>query len=119
MEPPNLPAGRSPEERRGRVPIPCEPLPRTLSSPLSQRFVTTLPRDGSRERRVERQYLRFAGAGIQFGVTIALFTLGGIWLDGKVEGLRPLFTVLGLLLGFVGATTSLIYQVLGTTKKKK
>jgi hypothetical protein len=31
---------------------------------------------------------------------------------------RPLFTVLGLLLGFVGATTSLIYQVLGPRKKR-
>ena len=119
MEPPNLPAGRSPEERRGEAPIPCEPLPRTLSSPLSQRFVTTLSSDGGPERRAERQYLRFAGTGIQFAVTIVLFTLGGIWLDGKVEGLRPLFTVLGLLLGFLGATASLIFQVLGTTKKKK
>jgi len=48
-----------------------------------------------------------------------LFTLGGVWLDGKVESLRPLFTVLGLLLGFVGATTSLIFQVLGANKKTK
>ncbi len=57
--------------------------------------------------------------GIQFGFTIALFTLGGVWLDGKVESVRPLFTVLGMLLGFAGATTSLIYQVLGPKKKKE
>jgi hypothetical protein len=56
--------------------------------------------------------------GIQFGLTIALFTLGGVWLDGKVESVRPLFTVLGMLLGFAGATTSLIYQVLGSKKKE-
>jgi len=57
--------------------------------------------------------------GIQFGLTIALFTLGGVWLDGKVESVRPLFTVLGMLLGFAGSTASLIYQVLGQDKQKK
>ena len=81
--------------------------------------MTTLSQDGSPDRRVERQYLRFAGVGIQFGLTIALFTLGGIWLDGKFEGLRPLFTVLGLRLGFTGAATGLIFQVLGPKKKTK
>lgn len=54
--------------------------------------------------------------GIQFGLTIALFTLGGVWLDGKVASVRPLFTVLGMLLGFAGATISLVYQVSGRKK---
>lgn len=49
--------------------------------------------------------------GIQYAVSIAVFTLVGHWLDGKFPSVRPLFTVLGLLLGFAGATTSLIYQV--------
>ena len=56
--------------------------------------------------------------GIQYGVVIALFTLGGIWLDGKAPGLSPLFTILGVLLGFAGATTSLIFQVTGPRKRK-
>jgi len=55
--------------------------------------------------------------GIQYGVVIALFTLGGIWLDGKVPRLRPLFTILGVLLGFAGATASLIFQV--SPRKRK
>jgi hypothetical protein len=80
------------------------------------KFVAT--RSQGDDRRTERKYLRFAGVGIQFGLTIALFTLGGVWLDGKVPSVRPLFTVLGMLLGFAGATTSLIYQVLGPKKKK-
>jgi len=73
----------------------------------------TTPSHKGDRKQVERKYLRFAGVGIQFGLTIALFTLGGIWLDGKFEGLRPLFTISGALLGFIGATVSLVYQVLG------
>lgn len=46
-----------------------------------------------------------------------LFTLGGTWLDGKA-GTQPLFTILGVMLGFVGGSLSLVYQVLGSKKKK-
>jgi len=42
--------------------------------------------------------------------------LGGIWLDARL-GTSPLFTVLLLFLGFVGATVSLIRRVLGPGKK--
>jgi len=69
-----------------------------------------------KDRRVERSYLRHAGVGVQFGLTILIFVLGGIWLDARL-GTSPLFTVLLLLLGFVGATVSLIRRVLGPGKK--
>jgi F0F1-type ATP synthase assembly protein I len=39
-------------------------------------------------------------------------------LDGRV-GTAPLFTVVLLLLGFVGATWSLVQQVLGPDKPDK
>lgn len=55
--------------------------------------------------------------GVQFGLTIFLLTLFGIWLDRRF-GTAPLFTVALLLLGFVGGTWSLIRQVLGTDKRK-
>jgi len=42
---------------------------------------------------------------------MTLFTLGGVWLDGKAET-DPLFTILGALLGMAGATTNLVLQVL-------
>jgi F0F1-type ATP synthase assembly protein I len=61
---------------------------------------------------VERKYLRFAGVGVQFALTILLLTLAGIWADDRL-GTGPLFTVVGLLLAFVGATYSLVKQVLG------
>lgn len=57
--------------------------------------------------------------GVQFAVGLVLFTLAGVWLDGKFESLRPLFTILGFMLGFAGATTSLYFQVFGTGKNKK
>jgi len=56
---------------------------------------------------------------MQFGISIALFAWAGIWLDGKFRSLAPLFTLLGLALGFCGATVSLVYQVLEPDRKKK
>ena len=56
--------------------------------------------------------------GIQFGVAVALFTWFGTWLDEKFS-LSPLFTLIGVFLGFTGATVSLIYEVLGSNHKKK
>ncbi len=63
-----------------------------------------------------RQYMRFAAVGTQFGLTITLFVLGGYWLDQKT-GQSPLFTVLGVFLGFGVGMASLISQVLGEPKK--
>lgn len=56
--------------------------------------------------------------GVQFALTILLLTLLGIWLDGRF-GTGALFTVVLLLLGFVGATWSLVQQVLGPDKPDK
>jgi len=81
-----------------------------------ERKPATFP--GEDRNRVERQYLRFAGVGVQFTLTILLLTVFGIWLDGRF-GTGPLFTVVLLLLGFAGATWSLIQQVLGPDKQGK
>lgn len=75
----------------------------------------TFPRE-DQKKRVERKYLRFAGVGVQFGLTIFLLTLLGIWLDRRL-GTAPLFTIVLLLLGFVGGTWSLVRQVLGPNRK--
>jgi F0F1-type ATP synthase assembly protein I len=55
--------------------------------------------------------------GVQFGLSIFLLTLLGVWLDSRL-GTRPLFTIVLLLLGFAGATYSLVRQVLGPNDKK-
>jgi len=79
-----------------------------------ERIPTTFP--GDDRKRVERQYLRFAGVGVQYAATILVLTLLGIWLD-KRAGTAPIFLLVFLLIGFVGATWSLIQQVLGPDKK--
>ncbi|MGE3171326.1 MAG: AtpZ/AtpI family protein [Planctomycetota bacterium] len=50
---------------------------------------------------------RSLGAGLTFAVTVALFALGGHWLDGRT-GTSPLFVLLGVLLGIVGGTIHLL-----------
>lgn len=45
---------------------------------------------------------RLTGFGLFVALSIIGGLLGGVWLDGVV-GLSPLFTLLGLLLGFLVA----------------
>ena len=87
--------------------------------PASKLGVLTVPQQGSEDRKAaQRRYLKHAGVGTQYGLTIALFAFGGAWLDGKA-GMTPLFTIMGALVGFLGASVSLVHQVLGPTKKSK
>ena len=73
---------------------------------------------GEDRNRTERKYLRFAAVGVQYMLTILLLTLFGIWLDGRL-GTGLVFTLVLLLLGFVGATWSLIHEVLGPDDPSK
>ncbi len=45
---------------------------------------------------------QFLGIGWYFATCIVLGVLGGLWLDGQVDA-KPLFTLLGLLLGMAVA----------------
>jgi F0F1-type ATP synthase assembly protein I len=81
-----------------------------------ERIPTTIP--GDDRNRVERQYLRFAGVGVQYALTVLVMTGIGIWIDGRTDT-APLFLLVFLLLGFVGATWSLIRQVLGGDEQGK
>ena len=81
-----------------------------------ERKPATFP--GDDQNRVERKYWRSAGVGIQYAFTIGLLTWLGIWLDGRFET-GPLFTVVLLLLGFVGATWSLVRGVLGPNQPSR
>ncbi len=64
----------------------------------------------NREKGPDREMGKYMGLGLQFAASVALLTFGGFWLDGKV-GTLPLFTMLGALLGFAGATISLVHKV--------
>lgn len=54
--------------------------------------------------------------GVQYAATILLLTLAGIWLDKRL-GTGAIFTVVLLLLAFVGATWSLVKEVLAPDEK--
>ena len=63
---------------------------------------------GGQERGSD--FARYAGLGVQFGVTVVVLALAGYWLDRRV-GTLPLFLLLGVFLGFLGATISLVRHV--------
>jgi len=72
---------------------------------------------GDDERgRVERSWFRYAGVGVQYGLTILFVSLLGIWLDNRFET-APFLLLVCLLVGFAVATWSLIHQVLGSDKQ--
>ena len=82
-----------------------------LILPASFGGPATVPQQGSEDRRrTERQYLKYAALGTQFALTITLFALGGMWLDGKFDT-EPIFTVVCSLVGIIGGMISLIYKV--------
>ena len=62
-----------------------------------------------------QSYMRFSHLGLQFAMTIALLTGGGVWLDGRA-GTMPLFTLVGLFLGF-GAGFYHLYRAVFAEKK--
>jgi F0F1-type ATP synthase assembly protein I len=69
-----------------------------------------------------RQNLVYAlGLGMQFGLmvaaTLALFLLGGVYLD-KVLRTKPLFMILGIIIGFIGAGMEVRYVVLPFLEKR-
>ena len=92
---------------------PSRTIPGSVGSPT-----TAYQHEPKGPTKTERKYIRFAAVGTQFGLAITLFTLGGVWLDGKFEQLSPLFTLLGFFVGFAGGTASLIYHVLGSSESK-
>ena len=51
--------------------------------------------------------MRFATIGIEFIGVFLVFLLGGVWLDRQFD-VRPVFTLVGMVLGFAGA----MYRVL-------
>jgi F0F1-type ATP synthase assembly protein I len=45
-------------------------------------------------------YAKYISLGMEFGVTVLSFTFAGIFLDKKL-GTTPLFSILGVFIGFI------------------
>ncbi len=67
-------------------------------------------KDEEREHSTLAKYLRYSYVGIQFFLSVGLFTAGGIWLDRRL-GTVVLFTLVGLALGFAGGLYTLYREV--------
>jgi F0F1-type ATP synthase assembly protein I len=61
---------------------------------------------------------KYMGAGLQFGGAIVLFTLAGVWLDGKL-GSSPLFTIAGVFVGFFAGFMSIYTRVSEDVKREE
>jgi len=61
--------------------------------------------------------LQLLGIGWFIALCIVLGVLGGIWLDGKTSA-KPLWTILGLILGVVIAFTGAYRMIVPYINKK-
>lgn len=61
-------------------------------------------------RNAGSDYVRYAGLGFTFFFIIGIIVLGGYGLD-RLLGTLPLFVLLGIVLGFVGALGFLYLQL--------
>lgn len=69
------------------------------------------PQGGKGDRKPIPGAMEYAGAGLQFALSILLFLYVGQWADGKL-GTAPWLTILGVFVGF-GASLYGIVRRLG------
>jgi hypothetical protein len=58
----------------------------------------------------------YIAASTSLVAAVALFTLGGVWLDRKLGNKVPWFTLLGAVLGMTGGFIGFFKTVLGKRK---
>jgi hypothetical protein len=61
---------------------------------------------------------RYSGHGLTIALSTGLFLLVGWWIDGKT-GTRPLFTIVGALLGAAGGFYSLLSHLLFLPRERE
>jgi F0F1-type ATP synthase assembly protein I len=75
-----------------------------------------MPReDGS---RTQTELYRFAGLGMQFAATLAVFGLLGYWLDGKL-GTSPWLLLGGIFVGFAIGLFALVKAVPSARSRRR
>ena len=86
------------------------------SGNLRREVLASLEADGPQSsRREAHPASKLAGVGLQFAGVVLLFTLGGHWLDQRLDT-GPWLLLIGLALGLVGGGLSLILSVQRTLR---
>ena len=67
--------------------------------------------DTEERRRAVKKLAQLGSAGFAAGLVLAVFVLGGVWLDGYFST-KPVFTVVGIGLGIVGSMLALLKPLL-------
>ena len=62
--------------------------------------------------------LRLIGVGWYIGISVLLGVFAGVWMDGKF-GTKPLFIVLGLILGLIVAVYGVYMMLLPLVRNKR
>ncbi len=73
---------------------------------------------GKSDQEMRAWLARYSGLGLQFALTLGVFTFGGYWLDRQLDWL-PWGTLAGAFIGFAGATTWAYREVFPPEDKKK
>ena len=73
--------------------------------------------DPGKQSKIIGKYLRYSYLGTQLFVSVGLLTYGGLCLDREV-GTVPLFTLIGLVLGFSAGFYS-VYKTLFPPNARK
>jgi len=76
---------------------------------------TNPKKQDARSTSVLREAAPLLGLGMTLAVTVLAALGAGYWLDGRL-GTRPLFLLVGAVLGIVGALVYFIKTVAGPTK---
>jgi ATP synthase protein I len=63
----------------------------------------------------DRDWAKFAGAGLEIAIGVALGLLFGHWLDGKFQT-APLFMIIGAVLGFIAGIYLLLKEAIRANK---
>jgi len=74
--------------------------------------------EGGRGRETAADFARYAGLGLQFAASLALFGVIGWWIDRRLST-SPWLLILGMLTGSAPAFVSLLRAVPPTQGRKK
>jgi F0F1-type ATP synthase assembly protein I len=72
----------------------------------------------SEDRRQSRSFTRFAGVGLQFALSVVLFSYAGQWVDRKFET-TPWGVIVGVFVGAGAAFYSMYHRLMADLRREE